>query len=332
MKTRVLTNVFNGNRLQLRRDQLSAVIPLGARPPSHSVPDRLPIPKTVIPPGTLNSVTTMRKESVLWGRWQGRGAELLGLSGDVKTEQFEALRQGCGPNTGEFLRQRQSVDRMATDGTTQSRGNLYDFTISAPKSVSIMASLGKDDRLIEAHWNAVDETVKELEACAQTRVRQDGANEDRDTGNLVLAVYQHDTSRELDPQLHTHAVAANLTYDGTEDRWKALQASEIYERRAYLTEVYRNALARCALSDMRLRIVITPEAGTWDSRSRAFLGSCCKTSASGAPSAIGRLRSSCDRTAASHPITKWPSWCGSRGSTSRSKSQPTRCEGGRERG
>ncbi len=90
----------------------------------------------------------------------------------------------------------------------------------------------------------MDETLKELETCAQTRVRQDGANEDRRTGNLVLAVYQHDTSRELDPQLHTHAVAANLTYDGTEARWKALQASEIYDCRAYLTEVYRNALAR----------------------------------------------------------------------------------------
>ena len=107
-----------------------------------------------------------------------------------------------------------------------------------------MASLGQDDRLTEAHRRAVDETLKELETCAQTRVRQDGANEDRRTGNLVLAVYQHDTSRELDPQLHTHAVAANLTYDGTEARWKALQASEIYDCRAYLTEVYRNALAR----------------------------------------------------------------------------------------
>src|SRR5438552_9484862 len=64
------------------------------------------------------------------------------------------------------------------------------------------------------------------------------------TGNLVIAVYHHDTSRELDPQLHTHAVAANLTYDGTEGRWKALQASGIYDRRAFLTEVYRNSLAR----------------------------------------------------------------------------------------
>ena len=79
---------------------------------------------------------------------------------------------------------------------------------------------------------------------AAARVRRSGANTNRTTGNLVLAVYHHDTSRELDPQLHTHAVAANLTYDGTEGRWKALQASEIYERRSYLTEVYRNALAR----------------------------------------------------------------------------------------
>jgi conjugative relaxase-like TrwC/TraI family protein len=179
------------------------------------------------------------------GLWRGRGAELLGLSGHVRTEEFEALRQGCDPRTREFLRQRQSADRTATDGTTQSRGrNLYDFTFSAPKSVSILASLGQDDRLTEAHRRAADETLKELETCAQTRVRQDGANEDRRTGNLVLAVYQHDTSRELDPQLHTHAVAANLTYDGTEARWKALQALEIYDCRAYLTEVYRNALAR----------------------------------------------------------------------------------------
>jgi ATP-dependent exoDNAse (exonuclease V) alpha subunit len=107
-----------------------------------------------------------------------------------------------------------------------------------------MAILGEDHRLIEAHKQAVAQTLQELEAHAGARVRLDGANEDRITGNVVVAVYNHDTSRELDPQLHTHAVAANLTYDGTEGRWKALQASGVYERRAYLTEVYRNALAR----------------------------------------------------------------------------------------
>jgi TrwC relaxase len=82
------------------------------------------------------------------------------------------------------------------------------------------------------------------------RVRLTGLNENRTTGNWVVAAYTHDTSRELDPQLHNHAVVAfNLRYDGTEGRWKALQASGLYERRSYLTEVYRNALARevCAL-------------------------------------------------------------------------------------
>jgi conjugative relaxase-like TrwC/TraI family protein len=179
------------------------------------------------------------------GCWQGHGAELLGLVGSVKSEDFEALRQGLDPTNREFLRQRQSADRVAADGTTQSHGrHLYDFTISAPKSVSIMAVVGGDKRLIDAHEKAVTEALQELEAYAATRVRQDGANADRATSNLAIAVYHHDTSRELDPQLHTHAVAANLTYDGTEGRWKALQASGIYERRAYLTEVYRNSLAR----------------------------------------------------------------------------------------
>ncbi len=178
------------------------------------------------------------------GTWQGRGADLLGLRGEVKPEDFELLRQGLDPQTGEFLRQRQSADRISADGTIRSHGrSLYDFTISAPKSVSLMATLGGDGRLIKAHETAVAETFRELETHAGTRVRQDGANENRHTGNLAVAVYHHDTSRELDPQLHTHAVAANLTYDGTEGRWKALQASGIYERRAYLTEVYRNALA-----------------------------------------------------------------------------------------
>ncbi len=143
------------------------------------------------------------------GQWQGRGAEMLGLAGEVQSEQFEGLRQGIDPQSGEFLRQRHSADRTAADGTTQSRGrNLYDFTISAPKSVSVMAQVGGDARLVEAHKKAVQEALKELECQAASRVRRDRANDNRITGNLVLAVYHHDTSRELDPQLHTHAVAA----------------------------------------------------------------------------------------------------------------------------
>src|SRR5215831_11937970 len=71
------------------------------------------------------------------GRWYGRGAQLLGLEGEVQSRDFESLRQGLDPETGEFLRPRQSADRIGADGAMQSYGrNLYDFTISAPKSVS----------------------------------------------------------------------------------------------------------------------------------------------------------------------------------------------------
>jgi conjugative relaxase-like TrwC/TraI family protein len=118
------------------------------------------------------------------------------------------------------------------------------LTFSAPKSVSIQALVCGDERLIASHDKAVREALAEAENYVATRVRLNGANEDRATANWIVAAYRHDTSRELDPQLHTHAVTANLTYDGEEGRWKALQASGLYERRAYLTEVYRNALAR----------------------------------------------------------------------------------------
>ncbi len=179
------------------------------------------------------------------GKWHWRGAELLGLKGEVTSEDFEAVRQGLDPQTGEFLRQRHSADRIASNGEEQGKArSLYDMTFSAPKSVSVMAIVGSDERLVAAHGTAVREALEEAEKYSAPRVRLAGLNENRATGNWIVASYTHDTSRQLDPQLHTHAVAANLTYDGTEGRWKALQASGLYERRSYLTEVYRNALAR----------------------------------------------------------------------------------------
>ena len=178
------------------------------------------------------------------GEWQGSGAELLGLRGKVTPEQFEAVREGLHPESGEFLRPRHSADRANAEGGEQSKArSLYDLTFSAPKSVSVQAMVGGDERLVAAHDKAVREALAESEGYAGSRVRLNGANENRTTGNWVVAAYRHDTSRELDPQLHTHAVTANLTYDGAEGRWKALQASGLYERRAFLTEVYRNALA-----------------------------------------------------------------------------------------
>ena len=106
------------------------------------------------------------------GQWLGRGAELAGLSGAVDASDFDALRQGLDPRTGEFLRQRRGADRVGAGGETlcQAR-SLYDFTISAPKSVSILAILGGDSRLVQAHQTAVAVALDELESYAAARVR-----------------------------------------------------------------------------------------------------------------------------------------------------------------
>ena len=174
------------------------------------------------------------------GQWFGKGAEKLGLTGNVAHEQFERIRVGLHPETGEKLRQRKSP---AKDGSKDHARNLYDFTLSAPKSISIMSILGKDERLIQAHDRAVKAALAETERWAATRVRAKGRDEDRTTGNLIVACYRHDASRRLDPQIHTHCVAANMTFDAEEEKWKASQAGGIYARRAYLSEVYRNVLA-----------------------------------------------------------------------------------------
>ncbi|GAC1699883.1 MAG: MobF family relaxase [Candidatus Acidiferrum sp.] len=177
------------------------------------------------------------------GEWFGHAAESLGLRGAVQHEAFDAVRQGQHPESGKFLRARHGADRYAQDGTVQSKARaMYDFTLSAPKSISVLAAF-VDERLIAAHREAVAATLRELETHATARIRKHGLNESRNTSNVAIAVYHHDTSRELDPQLHAHCVAANLTYDDAEQRWKALNPTGIYERRAYLSEVYRNALA-----------------------------------------------------------------------------------------
>jgi hypothetical protein len=159
-----------------------------------------------------------------------------------------------------------------------------------------------------------------------------GANDNRCTSNPALAVYHHDTSRELDPQLHTHAVAANLTYDGTEGRWKALQASEIYERRAYPTDVYRMRwLARCVLSVMRSKTDMLLTAKTWVSKSKAFPKNCLQDTVSAVSSAIRPLPSLFRRTIVDLRTTKSPFLCASRGPTSWSKFRVRKCIRGNRR-
>jgi conjugative relaxase-like TrwC/TraI family protein len=170
------------------------------------------------------------------GQWIGAGAERLGLKNVVTREQFHSLCENQNPETSERLTQRQQKEDQ--------RRVFYDFTCSAPKSVSVLAMTLDDDRLVTAHEEARRIAFRELETFAATRVRKQGSQKDRTTGNLVAAAFTHTSSRALDPQLHTHFTVFNATFDERERCWKALQAGGMYDAIRYGTAVYRNELAR----------------------------------------------------------------------------------------
>ena len=168
------------------------------------------------------------------GYWLGAGAERLGLQAgqSVTREAFLRLCDNQHPLTGAKLTQLQLAERRI----------FFDFTCSAPKSVSILAVTMDDRRILQAHREAAAVALKELEAFAGTRVRKNEAMEDRTTANLVGAAFLHTSSRALDPQLHTHFTLFNATFDPTEKRWKALQTSAMFEAIHFGTAAYRNDL------------------------------------------------------------------------------------------
>jgi conjugative relaxase-like TrwC/TraI family protein len=170
------------------------------------------------------------------GQWFGTGAERLGLNNAVTREQFHALCENRNPETGERLTQRQQKENK--------RRVFFDFTCAPPKSVSVLAVTLDDQRLVEAHEESARIAFRELETFAATRVRKQGNQRDRTTGNLVAAAFVHNSSRELDPQLHTHFTVFNATFDDSERCWKALQAGGMYDAIRYGTAVYRNELAK----------------------------------------------------------------------------------------
>ena len=179
------------------------------------------------------------------GQWFGLGAERLGLTSKVGAEGFLRLCENRHPASGETLTQRLNTTRMdeASDNTANRR-IFYDFTFSPPKSASVAALVGADDRILEAHAQAVRSAMREFEAFATTRVRMGKANCDRSTGNFVAATFTHDTSRALDPHLHTHCIVFNATFDAVENRWKALQNYELLRARKFAENVYYHELAR----------------------------------------------------------------------------------------
>lgn len=119
----------------------------------------------------------------------------------------------------------------------------FDLTFSASKSVSIQALVFKDKDVLEMHHQAVKNALVRCEKEFSTiRVKVDGVTERKNTGNFTVATFQHDTSRLLDPQLHTHCVIMNLTNDGKD--WRALSNEEIMQYSKFLGMTYQNELGR----------------------------------------------------------------------------------------
>ena len=183
------------------------------------------------------------------GHWFGQGAAELGLNGITTAAEFVRLCENLHPQTGERLTLRQKTTRteIGADGKERESANrrvFYDFTFSPPKSVSIAALVGDDSRIVEAHEQAVTLAMNQLQIFAATRVRKDGQCTDRPTGNLVAAMFRHDTSRALDPHLHTHCIVFNATFDAIEKQWKALQNHEMFAAQKFVENVYYHELTR----------------------------------------------------------------------------------------
>lgn len=194
-------------------------------------------------------------------QWMGKAAELLGLEGAVDARTFDDALAGFFP---------QGVDLSRMSGGQNVHRPGYDLTLSAPKSISVLGVVLGDSRILEAHQRAVGVAMGEIERLASTRVMVDGVSQTEMTGKLLAAAFHHDTSRELDPQLHTHLIVMNLTeYLG---EWKTLSSDKVgnsgfienvYALQVALGKIYRNEL-RQAVEEMGFRTVVTGKNDLWE--------------------------------------------------------------------
>lgn len=181
------------------------------------------------------------------GEWHGRLAERFGLPGAVEQEHFALLANGQHPITSEQLVLHRAVQEYAgKDGKSvapvEHRAG-WDATFSAPKSVSLTALVGGDGRVREAHRDAVNTALTELERYTQARI---GGNRPAErTGEFIAAKFEHDTARPVDgysaPQLHTHAVIFNVT-ERSDGNTRAIQPQGLFDTQQFATAIYQSEL------------------------------------------------------------------------------------------
>jgi conjugative relaxase-like TrwC/TraI family protein len=187
------------------------------------------------------------QRGVTAGEWQGQLAAPFGLAGAVSAEDFAKLSQGQHPQTGEQLvRQRASYEYQDADGKTiktmEHRAG-WDATFSAPKSVSLTALVGGDERVREAHRESVRIALDQLEHYTQARIG--GNHPPETTGKFIAAKFEHDTARPVDgyvaPQLHTHAVVFNVT-ERDNGQSRAIQPQSLFASQQFATAIYQSEL------------------------------------------------------------------------------------------
>src|SRR5713226_8952513 len=201
------------------------------------------------------------------GRWSGRLAEEWELKGEVQSEQYERLVAGQDPHTGEQLirsvKSRETVNEFGEEIVTSEHRAGWDATISAPKSVSLAALVGDDERIRVAHRESVDEALKSFEEYLQAR--GGGDKPAITTGKMVAAQFEHTASRPdrttgyAAPQLHTHTVIFNVTQT-EEGKTRSVQPLELYRSQRYATAIYRMHLAE-KLQGLGYEIEVDPRTG-----------------------------------------------------------------------
>jgi len=201
------------------------------------------------------------------GRGYGRLAEEWELKGEVQSEQYERLVAGQDPHSGEQLirsvKSREIVNDFGEEKTTSEHRAGWDATISAPKSVSLAALVGDDERIRVAHRESVDEALKSFEEYMQAR--GGGDKPATTTGKMVAAQFEHTASRPdrttgyAAPQLHTHVVVFNVT-QSEEGKARSVQPLELYRSQRYATAIYRMHLAE-KLQALGYQIEVDPRTG-----------------------------------------------------------------------
>lgn len=169
-------------------------------------------------------------------RWYGKGAQELKLSGAVNNEEvFENICAGLSPDGSKKLSRRFLNPKNRRAAT--------DFTFSAPKTVSLIALIAEDKEIIKAHQLAVEQTLDLIEEqYASTRATIGGTRQIFNTGNLVVAEFDHIESRELDPHLHTHALIMNMTQLHSGE-WYSNFNDLIFKSKKLLGMYYQSRLA-----------------------------------------------------------------------------------------